>query len=258
MKAHHGNVTQLDDGFRRLLSALDDLDLRKDTFIFFTSDNGPAITGMHPHGSAGPLRDKKGAIYEGGIRVPGIIQWPGHVSAGSTSDRPISGLDVLPTLCEIAGVSIPEDRTLDGASFTPALADQPIDRRRPLYWQFNRAKSDAKVAIRDGDWKLIASLSEPGPNVGADITLEEIERIKTAELRDFQLYNLKQDIAESNDLKAERKEVFDSLKQEMQTIYKEVRAEAPSWPAWEWPRYEGSKIVWPEYWLNRKRPGAKK
>jgi arylsulfatase A len=258
LPAHHGNVTQLDDGFGRLLEVLDDLDVRKETFIFFTSDNGPAITGMHPHGSAGPLRDKKGAIYDGGIRVPGIIQWPGHVAAGTTSDRPVSGLDVLPTLCEIAGIDAPDDRELDGASFTPVLVDKPIARKKPLYWQFNRAKSEAKVAIRDGDWKLVASLTEPSPNLGADITADEIRQIKTVGLTNFELYNLREDIAESNDLAGSRSDVLDALKQKMLATYEQVQAEAPEWPAWKWPRYESSKIVWPDYWLNRKRAPAKK
>ncbi len=255
LPAHHGNVTQLDAGFGDLLTALDELGVRDETFIFFTSDNGPAITGMHPHGSAGPLRDKKGAIYEGGIRVPGIVQWPGRVTAGSTSDIPVSGVDVLPTLCAIAGIEPPADRVLDGVSFLPVLSGQPIVRRRPLYWQFNRAKSDAKVAIRDGDWKLVAHLTEPGPNIGADITAEEIQQIKTAELTNFELYNLKNDIAESKDLKSERPDLFDTLKKQMEAIYEEVKAEAPEWPAWEWPKYESSKIEWPDYWLNRKRQG---
>ncbi len=224
-----------------------------ETFIFFTSDNGPAITAMHPHGSAGPLRDKKGAIYEGGIRVPGIVQWPGHMTAGSTSDVPVSGLDLLPTLCAIAEIEPPADRVLDGASFLPVLNGESIARERPLYWQFNRAKSDAKVAIRDGDWKLVAHLTEPGPNIGADITAEEIQRIKTAELTNFELYNLTDDIAESKDLKSERADVFSKLKPKMEAVYEEVKAEAPEWPAWEWPKYESSKIEWPDYWLNRKR-----
>ena len=253
LPAHHGNVTQLDAGFGTLLAALDELGVRDQTFVLFTSDNGPAITGMHPHGSAGPLRDKKGAIYEGGIRVPGIVQWPGHLTAGSTSDVPVSGVDVLPTLCAIAGIEPPADRVLDGASFLPVFSGQSIVRERPLYWQFNRAKSDAKVAIRDGDWKLVAHLTEPGPNLGADITAEEIQRIKTAELTNFELYNLKEDIAESKDMANQRADVFNELKPKMEAIYSEVKAEAPEWSAWEWPRYESSKIEWPDYWLNRKR-----
>jgi arylsulfatase A len=258
LPAHHGNVTQLDDGFGKLLAALDELGIREDTFIFFTSDNGPAITGMHPHGSAGPLRDKKGAIYDGGIRVPGIVQWPGHVAPGTTSDDPVSGLDLLPTVCEVAGVARPDDRILDGASFTPVFSRKPVTRVKPLYWQFNRAKSDVKVAIRDGDWKLVARLNEPSPNLGADITAEELGQIKTATLANFELYNLAEDIGESRDLAATESEMLASLKEKMTKIYADVQNEAPEWPAWEWPRYESKRIVWPDYWLNRKRQPAKK
>ena len=251
--AHHGNVSQLDDGFGRLLNTLDSLSLRKDTFILFTSDNGPAITPMHPHGSAGPLRDKKGAIYEGGIRVPGIVQWPGHIDAGSTSDVPVSGVDVLPTICELAGVPIPTDRVLDGTSFLPVLRGQPLKRNKPLYWQFNRAKSDAKVAIRQGDWKLVASLDVPDPQPSGGIPEDEMERIKSAHLKDFQLFNLRDDIAESVDLSKQHPEVLQQYQAKMKSMYAEIQKAAPEWPAWEWPRYESKKIQWPDYWLNRKR-----
>lgn len=251
--AHHGNVSQLDEGFGSLIETLEALGVRDETFIFFTSDNGPAITPMHPHGSAGPLRDKKGAIYEGGIRVPGIVQWPGHVKAGSTSDVPISGVDLLPTLCDIAGIEPPTDRVLDGVSFSPLLKGETFDRDRPLYWQFNRAKSDAKVAIRDDNWKLVAYLTEPGPNRGADITPEEIHWNQTAELTKFELYNLNDDIAESIDLADQRPEVLREMRAQMEEIYAEVKKESPSWPAWKWPKYESSRIVWPDYWVNRKR-----
>jgi arylsulfatase A len=123
--AHHGNITQMDDAFGRLMKTLDDLELRKDTFVYFTSDNGPAITGIHPHGSTGGFREKKGHLYEGGIRVPGILQWPGRTKANTVSDEPVSGVDLLPTLCEIAGVDVPSDRALDGASFVAGLSQSP-------------------------------------------------------------------------------------------------------------------------------------
>ena len=82
--------------------------------------------------------------------------------------------------------------------------------------------------------------------VDCNKTAEEIHQIKTVELGNFELYNLKQDIAESNDLASSRGDVLDSLKQKMETTYKQVQAEAPEWPAWKWPRYESSKIQWPE------------
>ncbi|MCP4788333.1 MAG: sulfatase-like hydrolase/transferase [Fuerstiella sp.] len=251
--AHHGNISQLDAGVGALLDCLDELKLADNTFVFVTSDNGPAITGMHPHGSAGPLRDKKGAIYDGGIRVPGIIRWPDHTKRGTTSTEPISGIDVLPTLCELAGVAPPTDRIIDGTSMLPALEGRPLSRERPLYWQFNRARADAKVAIRDGDWKLVASLDTPDPTPSGGIAKEEMRLIKTARLSNLRLYNLRSDIAESTDVSAEHTDVFTAMSATLQQLYGEVQTAAPHWPAWEWPRHESTLIQWPEYWLNRKR-----
>src|SRR6185436_501765 len=117
--AHHGNITQMDAAFGRLMRTLDEDGLRENTFVIFTSDNGPAITPFHPHGSAGPLRDKKGSMYEGGIRVPGLVRWPGKTKPASVSDEPVCGVDYLPTICAVTGVQPPQDRKLDGASFLP-------------------------------------------------------------------------------------------------------------------------------------------
>ncbi|OYW11240.1 MAG: hypothetical protein B7Z55_19615, partial [Planctomycetales bacterium 12-60-4] len=89
--AHHGNITQMDAAFGRLMDSLDSLGLRDATLVMFTSDNGPAVTNIHPHGSAGPLREKKGHMYEGGIRVPGLLRWPGHIPSGIVSDEPVCG-----------------------------------------------------------------------------------------------------------------------------------------------------------------------
>ncbi|MBK9169571.1 MAG: sulfatase-like hydrolase/transferase, partial [Bryobacterales bacterium] len=134
--AFHGNVAQLDDSFGQLMGALDELKLRENTLVFFTSDNGPAVTAIHPHGSAGGLRDIKGSVYEGGIRVPGMLRWPEKTRAGQVVDEPVSGVDWLPTLCEIAGIAPPRDRAIDGTSLLPAIQGRPIQRRTPLYWHF--------------------------------------------------------------------------------------------------------------------------
>src|SRR5690606_10779684 len=110
--AHHGNISQMDAAFGRQMTTLDEDGLRDSTLVIFTSDNGPAITRYHPHGSTGGLRDKKGSLYEGGIRVPAIIRWPRRVKPGTVSDEPACGVDMLPTLCEITGVPIPNDRAI--------------------------------------------------------------------------------------------------------------------------------------------------
>ena len=251
--AHHGNISQLDASFGKLLDTVDQLGLGEDTVVFFTSDNGPAITAMHPHGSAGPLRDKKGTVHDGGIRVPGIIRWPAEIVAGSKSDVPVSGLDLLPTLCELARTPLPEGRQLDGVSFAPMLQGKTFRRTKPLYWQFNRAKGAAKVALRDGRWKLLATLTQPGPKTGADLTKQEMLAIKTAELKEFELYDLNADIQESKDLSEKEPEVLNRLRHEMQAIYSSVQQEGPIWPDWQWRRYESERIIWPDYWLNRRK-----
>ena len=246
--AHHGNITQMDAAFGQVLAALDEHGLRENTFVFFTSDNGPAITRYHPHGSAGPLRDKKGSLYEGGIRVPGIIRWPGHTTPGTVSDEPVCGVDLLPTACALAGIDPPADRKLDGANVLPILAGKSVNRSTPLYWHFNRAHGQPKVAMRVGDWKILATLDKlPVPARTNDIVESDERRFKEAELDEFFLFNLKDDLGETTDLATTRTDKLAMLKPLIEAKYKEVREESPAWPAWEFPGVEGKLIVWPEY-----------
>lgn len=253
LSAHHGNVTQMDDAFGRMIRSLDDLNLRDDTLVIFTSDNGPAITNIHPHGSAGKLRAKKGHLYEGGIRVPGIIQWPGVVQPGTVSDQPVCGLDLLPTLCELAGIHAPVDRSLDGTSVVPLLHGNSIGRDKPLYWQFLRASSEIKVAIREGRWKLAARLTTPPLGPSGHLETVEMESLKSAQLTGFELYDLSEDAAEARDVKSEYSDVFERMRETMTRMHREVSDEAPVWPEWEFARYESERIEWPEYWLNRRK-----
>lgn len=250
--AHHGNITQLDAAFGRLLQALDERGLRERSAVFFTSDNGPAITAQHPHGSAGPLREKKGSLYEGGIRVPGILRWPGRTAPGSVSDEPVCGMDFLPTVCAMTGIDPPRDRVLDGASFLPVLAGQPIVRATPLYWHFNAATSTPKVALRVGDWKILATLdTAPTPRTN-DITEAGERAFKEAELATFALYNLRHDIGETTDLAAQEPAKLAELQALLVKKYHEVRAASPVWPAWTFTGAEGKRIQWPDYVQQRK------
>jgi len=196
--------------------------------------------------------ERKGYVYEGGIRVPGIVQWPGHVKPGTESDVPVGGVDLLPTLCELAGVELPADRTLDGQSVAPLLQGKPFERSVPLYWQFHRARGDVKVALRDGDWKIAAELSSPTPKPSGEIAEGETEALKKAELKNFRLFHLKADPAEETDVQREHPAEFQRLRELLIDKHADVRAEQPLWPAWEWPRYEAERIQWPEY-RKRKR-----
>ncbi len=257
-RAYYGNVTQMDAGFGRLMAELDSLGLADDTLVFFTSDNGPAVTRFHPYGSAGDLRAKKGHIWEGGIRVPGIIRWPGRIKAGSISSEPVCGVDVLPTLCELAGIEKPKDRKIDGTSIVPLFSEKKITRETPLYWHFMRASSTVKVAMRKGDWKLVARIDKESLKPNASITEEEIALNKEAELTGFELFNLADEVNETTVLNEKESSRFELMKSEMLNLYHEVREESPTWPLWEFPRYEGKRIEWPEYKALRKPPVYRK
>ncbi len=245
-RAHHGNITQLDVGVGRLMDTLRQLKVEDSTLVIFTSDNGPALTRYHPHGSAGPLRAHKGYVYDGGIRVPGIIRWPGQVAPNSESDEPVIGTDVLPTLCEVAGAPLP-NRELDGTSWMPLFRQQLLQRRQPLYWHFYRARSAVKVAIRDGRWKLAARLDGPEFKPSADITAADMRAYKTAELTGFELYDLASDVAEQKNLVEAQPQRFAQMRDQLTRLYREVRDESPTWPEWQWPRYESKRIEWPDY-----------
>jgi arylsulfatase A len=247
----------MDAAFGRLIKALADDRLADSTLVWFTSDNGPAITAQHPYGSAGPLRDKKGYVTEGGIRVPGIVRLPGRVKPGSTSDEPVCGVDFLPTVCELVGLKPPADRTIDGASIVPVFAGGSVQRKEPLYWHFNRAAGEFQVALRQGDWKILARLDKAPPR-GNDVTNAEERDFKAAEPVSFALYNLRDDIGEKKDLAAAEPARLAEMKGLLMKKYYEVRSESPVWPAWTFDNREGQRIEWPEYVKERQEKAKKK
>ena len=241
-REHHANITQMDAAVGKILAALDEGGYRDNTLVVFTSDNGPARTPRHPFGSAGPLRGLKGDMYEGGIRVPGIIRWPGHADAGSESDEPVCAVDWLPTFCELAGGKVPTDRKLDGASLLPVLDGAPIRRKQPLYWQFSFGATPPKVALRRGDWKLLAGLTPTPPRTGASILPGQMKAMKEAELTDFELYDLRTDPGETRDRSGDEPERLAELKEAMRSIYLDVREESPVWPEWTAPPKKGGAL----------------
>jgi len=246
-RAYYGNVSQMDEAFGRLMWKLDELGLRDDTLVWFTSDNGPARTRWHKAGSPGPLREYKGHMYEGGIRVPGIIRFPGHVRPGTESDEPVCGVDLLPTVCAITEVPPPDARPIDGTSILPLFDARVIQRKTPLYWQFNYALSEPKVAMRIGDWKILATVNAPPVPRGAGITEVGSRVIKSAPLGRYELYNLKQDIGETTDMANLEPQRLKQMAAALETLYRQVQAGAPVWPTWEDPKYEAERIEWPEY-----------
>ncbi len=198
-----GNITQLDHALGMVLDALDAQGLTENTFLYFTSDNGP-VTAYG--GSSGGLRGNKRSEYEGGIRVPGLVRWPGHIEPGTTSDVPVIGTDVFTTVLGLAGIPLPTDRTIDGANMLPALEGKAVERTMPLFWRTHVSKPDERVAMRIGDWKLVG-----------DETLTE-----------FQLYNIPEDMYESNDLASKMPEKTEEMKAILLDLWAGIVEEGPN------------------------------
>jgi arylsulfatase A len=208
-KQHHGNVTQIDHAFSKLMKTLDELKLTEDTLVIFTSDNGPEGNGKRgrTRGSTGRLRGRKRAMYEGGIRVPGIIRWPGRVEKGSESSDPVIGSDIFTTICDVTDIPLPKDRTIDGASMVPLFAGGKIKRTIPMYWRWFGAPHGLHMAMRQGDWKILAS---------EDQTRHE-------------LYNIVKDPQEATELSAKEPDLFTAMKATLRKLNAEIEAEGPDW-----------------------------
>jgi arylsulfatase len=185
-------VTYMDQQIGQMVAKLKELGVYENTIIFFTSDNGPTYAGGADSDffdSAAPFSSQegrgKGSVYEGGIRVPLIVQWPGRVEASSTSDHLGAFYDMLPTLCEVAGVNVTGE--IDGLSLVPVFSDsEPPATHEFLYWEF--PAYGGQQAVRMGKWKGIRRNMFEG-------NLE------------IELYDLSEDLDESNNLAAENPDV---------------------------------------------------
>jgi len=232
---YYANVTNMDRAVGKLLAALDELKLTENTLVYFSSDNGPETLSRYKgsfrsHGSPGPLRGMKLHLYDGGIRVPGIVRFPARLKAGQTSSTPVCSLDLLPTFCELAGIETPADRALDGTSFNALLDGKPVTRKTPLYWHYFRSIGAPKAALRDGDWMILGLWDGPatlGP--GSSVHAGDTAIIKTAKLIDFELYNLTTDIGEQHNLAAKETERLTAMKTALLAKYAEVQQAGRAW-----------------------------
>lgn len=196
-------VESVDDAVGRIMQALDENGIAENTLVIFTSDNG----GLMGKTSNLPLRAGKGYPYEGGIREPIIIRWPGVIEAGSTCDVPVTSVDYFPTLCEAAGVNLPADRPTDGESIMPLLKQNGELQRDAIFWHFPHYRGNITPygIIRKGDWKLLMHYDgEPS-----------------------ELYNLKEDLSEENDIAPKMPEKVKELEEHLHQWLKETNAKMP-------------------------------
>jgi arylsulfatase A-like enzyme len=207
-KNYAAMITRMDADIGRIMKRLRDLGIDDHTIVFFSSDNGP-----HKEGgadptffrSAGPLRGIKRDLYEGGIRVPMIVRWPGRVKAGAVSDQVWAFWDFLPTAAELAGLPAPPK--IDGISIAPTLlgekaAGRPQRDHEFLYWEFH--EGGFRQAVRMGNWKAV----------------------RLAPNKPLELYDLKSDIGEGHNVAGEHPDVV----AKMEARLKEARTPSPHWP----------------------------
>ncbi|MCF0195978.1 MAG: sulfatase-like hydrolase/transferase [Bacteroidaceae bacterium] len=164
MRESAGNFTvvlkELDVQIGRLMQGLKDLGIDENTLVIFTSDNGPApaFNGNRTEG----LRGQKASLYEGGVRMPFMIRWPGHIEAGQRNEASVlCSVDLFPSLCAIAGAPVPTDYVLDGEDMSKTLlGEEKQSRTAPIHWEFGKHRSprlSPHIAILDGNWKLLVN-----------------------------------------------------------------------------------------------------
>lgn len=231
---YYANVSNMDRAVGSLMKMLDDEKLTDNTFVIFTSDNGPETLNRYgnawrSHGVPGPLRGMKLWMYEGGIRVPGIIRFPGHTKPGQVNDTPVCSVDLLPTFCELAGAEVPKDRKLDGASIMPIFKGQKPNRTTPLYWHYFSAIGQPKTTMRIDDWVILGIRNGPDRQGGPSLGPDDMKIIKESKLVAFELYNLHGDLAQKHNLAEKQPDRLKAMAEKLIAKHREVTTEGPDW-----------------------------
>lgn len=200
-------ITDIDQNVGRLMERLRSLDLTRETLVMYMTDNGPT-----PPRYVGPFRGAKGGVYEGGVRVPLWLHWPGTLSPERQPEVPVAHIDLMPTILEATGVALPEEPTLDGRSFWGLLTGEKTEwPERDLVIQAHRGPPEPShhFMIRRGPWKLLRSSGFGHWDMPADPPGVE-------------LYNVRKDPDESQNLADARPELVSTLKDAYRTWFEEV------------------------------------
>lgn len=198
-----GLVVSLDDNVGKILKAIKDSGIEENTLVLFTNDNGgQTATGANN----GKLKGKKGTLWEGGTRVPWVMRWPEKIKPGTVITDPIISLDIVPTVVEMSGNKVSEQWKLDGRSFLPLITGEKKSLpERTLHWRQHGSKGS--ISLREGKWKLIHNRKEAGAKP--------------------ELYDLSNDIGESNNLASKNPEVVSQLLEKMKQW--EAQLKEPLW-----------------------------
>ena len=186
-------ISEIDWSTGQIIKTLEDLGLKDNTLIIFTSDNGPG----YGVGTAGPLRGFKGSTFEGGMREPAIIYWPGKLPEGSVNDELMTTMDIFPTIASIVGAELPNNVVIDGKDILPTLLEQQKSPHDAFYYY----NENTLEAVRSGEWKM---------------------RLKNG--RPIELYNLKLDIGESTNVLDENPSIVNALMKMTELFKRELNA----------------------------------
>jgi len=212
-------ITRMDRDVGAIGKCIRQLGLDNNTLVIFTSDNGSAGGGLHElFKGSGPLRGKKGSLYEGGIRAPFVARWPGKIAKGAVSAHRSAFWDMLPTFAELGGAKVTKET--DGISMVPTLLGRKQKEHEYLYWEFGKTR-----AVRMGKWKGLAGKNK------------------------FALYDLDKDIGETTDVSADHPDLVKRMKEIIKTSHRDT-----PWSTWKYdgPLPKGKTADKPKTRKNRK------
>ncbi|MDF1824863.1 MAG: sulfatase-like hydrolase/transferase [Verrucomicrobiales bacterium] len=201
-------VSSTDELLGELLDHLVSLDLREDTIVIFQSDHGHSVEErtFGGGGSAGPYRGHKSNLFEGGLRVPAVVSWPGGgIPQGEVREQFVTGLDWYPTLAEWTGATVPEEHVMDGKSISRVVRFDDGSPHEDFYWRLGANPEKAKWAVSKGDWKLLGNAIEM-------VVAEGREPLSKSD-RELFLVNLKEDVGEARNLREAHPEMVKELLQ---------------------------------------------
>jgi len=232
---YYANVHNVDLAVGKVVTALEKLNIRDNTLIIFTADNGPETLNRYRSanrswGVTGNLRGQKLHTHDGGFHVAGIFNWPNGIKPGQVIEAPASALDIMPTACRLAGTAIPTQRPLDGMDLTPLFVEGKMpDRTKPLVWAYYNAINDARVAMRHGPWKVLARLNGGKFPKRQNLTPTTLAEAKAAKLTDFEIYNIAADPGEIVNLAGRDLDAEADLVATIQQGYRELVNDSPAW-----------------------------
>lgn len=214
-------IEAVDQSVGRVVAKIDELGLADNTLVVFTSDNG----GIHEVSQLEPLRGEKGSLFEGGVRIPCVMRWPGKVEAGSSSATPITSVDYLPTFASLAGAPLPAGKTYDGTDVSPLLDGKPI-AERTIFWHYPMYLSGKGLTVDVPGGKTYSWRGFPSTSLRRG----DYKLIEFHEDNSVSLFDLSKDPGEQHDLAKQMPELAAKLRAQMDAWQEATQAPIPTTP----------------------------